>query len=409
MCVVCSWERHDVGNSFIYSLHGMQASFPLHHTTHHVYVYVCTNTETCNDPKKQGDGHAPVTSPSSWRALKTTARATVANEASAKNTREKNDRKQPSLAALDTSGWGFEATTTTENKQFDFSDLSAALDSSFHGISNNSSSRNNAKTKSPPPPLPFIQDPHDAVHPLPGFYLDMVSDTPPPRSGRIQKHIEELLTKYRVDGGVGWGEEGNVRTPHSGLTAATTTEEVEEEEGDDVQALHWDGEGYEQDSVLVIEGRKSVGPSFLQFMKKLQRIPDQCVRMCNGDWGRVLGSVESDGRHQRQQRESEKVGSDEDDDNDDDDDDDDDDENHDRSSGSTVNNKKVPLVEMVAPTIAALQESVTWLQEEGVDVDREIASIPGSWDWISVVVYGDLNDGEVGGYEDLEVSMTREE
>ena len=204
--------------------------------------------------------------------------------------------------------------------RFDFSDLEAALDVM------------SSKTP-PPPPLSSkstssqsagrIEHKNDGavdkgvvdatVPSLPGFYLDMStresSRTSISSSHRNNRgdhsssssssaavvdeaaHIKDLLERYgSIENSANM--KGAAQTSNSTRTAAATSVERGNRDSDDDDddtddassgggddpVTTWEGEGYEKDQVLVLGGRKRADYEFLKFMKKLQNVPDQCVR-----------------------------------------------------------------------------------------------------------------------------------
>ena len=135
------------------------------------------------------------------------------------------------------------------------------------------------------------------------------------------------------------------------------------------RADHWEGESYEEEKVLVFPGRPTVDRGFLKFMKQLRVFPDQCIR---------FGSRETRTRDKRRAHMAEpdilwpcsELP---------------------RPSPCTCcGSMRQFAFQIMAPTIAALEETAEWLQKDSMAFQSTTASIatpPLSWDWITVAVF----------------------
>lgn len=311
-----------------------------------IYLFTCTK-EDCG--KQAG----------SWRALRCQwDSATTPSVAQAQ-------RKEPPkpAAALDTEGWGFgdETSSTQPNSGFDFSDLSAALDAMSAPVPTTKAKAkrtDSASNEAAEPSHSAIKQDDGPVG-LPGFYLEILqgSSTVQSKGGNgasaahESAHVRDLLKEYEAAHG------GELNT------VVSTQEEVEDTNEGSSSSLSggdgdgatdpgtWDGEGYEKDEVLVIEGRKGVDRGFLKFMKKLQRVPDQCARVGRG--GDILwpGAELPDPGH-----------------------------------CSNCGAAREFSVQLMAPAISALEESADWLEAEGLE-SGAVERPPPSWDWATAAVF----------------------
>ncbi len=374
-----------------------------------MYLYVCTKDNCGKEP-------------GSWRALRCQWRSPTPPKKDQPATVQKITNiasKSTPATILSTSGWGLGDTHSEEDTKpassgFDFSDLEAALDAmnqkpAAPAVASNSSKLATAEKQIEEIKLPEIKllqvEDESAVVPLPGFYLDVTESQV--LENRLQKqngsggggggskeskdddslmHVQELLIKY--------GDEGEIER----LINYEDDEEEEEKEGKSQKGgggrdkkskaetaadpITWEGEGYEEDVVLAVEGRKGVDQTFLKFMKKLQRIPDQCVRQGRGGGDGELLWPSS----------SKKV--------------------PDAGKCSSCGAPRVFEYQLMAPTIAALEESADWLKDEGLE-DGAVERPPVSWDWVTVAVFGcrERCDGgsDVGVYREGKVVVCEEE
>jgi len=367
-------------------------------TTHALmYLYVCTKLNCGKEPQ-------------SWRALRCqwrspTPTATQDNPPKSieKSTNITSEAKP--TTTLNTAGWGLgdsskEAVRNPAASGFDFSDLEAALDAmstktapiASQNAGKSALAAEKEQEKLEELAIELLQLEDESTH-LPGFYLDLVESQS--IENRLEKlngrsggdghknnvnssmnyvdssmHIRELLQKYgentsegdierlinyeddeEKDGGDKFRKQNRAGSSSGGGGGGGGGARLKEDPADPIT---WDGEGYEEDAVLAVEGRKGVDQPFLKFMKKLQCIPDQCVRQGRGD--RMLWP----------------------------------------SSSRNVPEPGVCLhcgaarvfeYQLLAPTIAALEESADWLKEEGIE-DGTVERPPVSWDWVTVAVFG---------------------
>lgn len=382
-------------------------------TTHALmHLYVCSKLDCGKESR-------------SWRALRCQWRSpiTTATQENPKKSSEKNtnvtSEKKPATT-LSTAGWGLgdsskQADGKPASSGFDFSDLEAALDAmnkkttlvASRNASKSALAAEKEKGKLEELDVDLLQLEDEPI-PLPGFYLDVVEsqsiENPMEKlnghsggGGGDKKnnddscvHVYELLQKYGVN-----TSEGDIER------LINYADDEEEEEGDKIRKqkragssscgggglklkeepadpITWDGEGYEEDVVLSLEGRKGVDQTFLKFMKKLQRIPDQCVRQGRGDgilWPSSSRNVPEPG------------------------------------VCSSCGAARVFEYQLMAPTIAALEESADWLKEEGVE-DGAVERPPVSWDWVTVAVFGCRKrcfEGSKGVYREEKVVVCEEE
>jgi hypothetical protein len=328
---------------------------------------------------------------------------------------------------LSTSGWGLGDTSSDNNTKpaslsgFDFSDLEAALDAMNKKPASTSTllSVQSAKAeKEQQVELNLLQAEDESI-PLPGFYLDVAESQI--IENRIEKqngksgggggrnnkeedeeslaYIHELLEQYGAQGDkeclINYDDEEEDEddeetrdkksrkqkpAPQGGSSSGRS--KAGEETADPIT---WDGEGYEEDAVLAVEGRKGVDQSFLKFMKKLQRIPDQCVRQ-----GRERGGNGGD-QELLLWPSSKKI--------------------PEPGVCSSCGASRVFEYQLMAPTIAAIEESADWLKEEGLE-DGAVERPPVSWDWVTVAVFGcreRCSGGSDGMYREEKVVVCEEE
>ena len=375
-----------------------------------MYLYICTKPDCGKEPR-------------SWRALRCqwrppTPMATRENpppKSSGKSTNVTSETKPATI--LSTVGWGLsdgckQAVSNPDASGFDFSDLEAALDAMNEKTTPAASRNANKSALAAEKEEGKLEDLaiellkiEDEPVPLPGFYLDLVEGEV--FENRLEKlinhsgggdgrhksddshlHINDLLQKY------GENISGDIER------LINYEDDEEKEEGDDkngkqnragssgggsgklkeapADPVTWDGEGYEEDAVLAVEGRKGVDQTFLKFMKKLQRIPDQCVRQGRGGgmlWPSSSRNVPEPG------------------------------------VCSHCGAARVFEYQLMAPTIAALEESADWLKEEGGE-DAAVERPPVSWDWVTVAVFGCRRrcfEGSKGVYREEIVVVCKEE
>ena len=316
-----------------------------------LYLYACIKNNCGKEP-------------GSWRAL----RCQLESAKPRPSTGRPQEKQPPKAAsALSTGGWGFdEASSESNSGGFDFSDLSAALDAMSASPSAPPKTKAKLRAEEAQVPLtkdisePTVQDDSGAVS-LPGFYLEKVAEG----SGNAQSrknyggdaaaidnaHLQELLERYEATQGC--DAEVLLNASEGPEGSSTSSKEPSSSSGDaaDEPSATWDGEGYEKDEVLVIEGRKGVEKRFLKFMKKLQRVPDQCVRLSRG------GDILWPGAELPQPMPCSNCGA-----------------------------PREFSAQLMTPAISALEESAEWLEAEGVEAGA-FERPPGSWDWATVAVY----------------------
>lgn len=257
----------------------------------------------------------------------------------------------PKAKTVDASGWGVGSSgtaTTAAGGALDFSDLAAALDA--------------MGSAAPPPPPPTVK-PKDADRGekeeaavteetggppgLPGFYLERTAE----RSGgggggrtaaAEAAHVQALLKRYDdAEGGEG----------AAAVAAEVAAAAVMEVDGPPAgEGATWEGEGYEADEVLAVEGRKGVSRGFLKFMKRLGAAPEQCVR--------VGGELLWPGTAPPASAPCPRCGA-----------------------------ARAHAAQLMAPAIAALEESGEWLRGGGAAEGANWEPPPASWEWVTAAVF----------------------
>lgn len=207
-----------------------------------LYIFTCIKERCCNENE-------------CWKALRYTLSPRELDprqsngDSQAKSTRKERQEK----GLYDT--WGLSDTIVKQGNDdsFDFSDLMASLDDSNKskevagkdsirpkvdaGVASSSSVDEESF-------VPWI-DPRLRSSCIAGFYLKFSNDA------------EKL---------------GDLDVKPKGMESRGREEETEGEgEG-------WEGEKYEKDKVLVLEGRKGVSQAGWHFIKRVQRMPNQCIR-----------------------------------------------------------------------------------------------------------------------------------
>jgi Programmed cell death protein 2, C-terminal putative domain len=377
-----------------------------------MYLYVCTKVNCGKEP-------------GSWRALRCQWRSpTLTTEPPSKVKSTNTTSKTKPATTLSTSGWGLGDTKIESDSKpaaggFDFSDLEAALDAmnqktslvvSMPTVANTSTAAAGKEEEKVEEVELNLMQLEDEPVPLPGFYLDVaesqfIENRLEKQSGHSRgknniidddslSHVLQLLEKYggstsegeierlinyEDDEEEGEKERDRNQKPRAGSGAGT---KIKEENADPVT---WDGEGYEEDVVLAVEGRKGVDHSFLKFMKKLQRIPDQCVRQGRG------GGDDQDQEMLLWPSSKRKA--------------------PDAGVCTICGAPRVFEYQLMAPAIAALEESADWLKEEGLE-DGAVERPPSSWDWVTVAVFGCRErcfGGSDGVYREERVVSCQEE
>lgn len=117
------------------------------------------------------------------------------------------------------------------------------------------------------------------------------------------------------------------------------------------QPTTWDNEPYEEDRVLMNNSRKAPTLSFLKFLKKVQLIPEQCVRSNSKSRPLMPGEMVPQ-----------------------------------PGSCSVCGRSRNFELQLMTPVIAALGESAEWLEEDGVDPGL-LKKVPESWNWATILVY----------------------
>lgn len=319
----------------------LQAPIPLEGTTAKagrifIHIFVCVR-ENCGKE------------PGSWRALRW-------EWPPVEPAGDECDRTQLAASHADTappiSLWGLDA---SEDANFDFSDLMAALDKpgmpgkpmgslqvskegpKYKGNdgSHDSSIGTEQDGVVKQPEAPY----------MPGFYLDIYTeaqcDTYKGNRADVS-HIEELMARYELENGDVQGNRGAVPVGCG---------DIDRDQDDDAgEPTAWEGENYEEDAVLVLEGRKKVDRSILKFLKVLQRIPQQCLRAGGGSplWPLPDGPRPT--------------------------------------LCDVCGSPRIFTLQIMAPIISAIEEAADWLIEEGVE-PAMLRRFPLSSDWETAAVY----------------------
>lgn len=248
--------------------------------------------------------------------------------------------------------WGLGASETDasgrQGSLFNFDDLSAALDT-MNAASRRPVETPPAQQRQPNAAIESAQYAEDKTNPeeqthmdplmpaLPAFHLECVVDAaaPRPQHRALDAHARNLAAKYE--------EEQSMRSDaHSDAESA----------GESAAPSTWEGEGYEEDAVLVASGRKAPDRAFLKFMKKLQAAPEQCSR--HGGPGALLWPLDGDPPEP--------------------------------APCPLCGSERRFELQLMSPVLAALDESAEWLEAEGVQKEVIIRP-PASWDFATVVVY----------------------
>ena len=235
-----------------------------------------------------------------------------------------------------------------EDESFDFSDLMASLDatSQSKAVAVKDSTRQNLPTTDLLREEGFVPwiDPRRRSSCLPGFFLEFQNDDEKKGDGDVKPRSEESRQRAEGDGQRAGDGEG-------------------EREG-------WEGEGYEKDKVLVLEGRKGVSQAGWQFIKKVQKVPDQCVR--RSLWAKDVDIAEKQTLSDRPLWPHSDLPT--------------------PPSCPCCGSRRVFAVQLMAPMISAIAEAKAWLEEEleeegGTPGQLELETLPLSSGWASVAVY----------------------
>jgi len=306
----------------------------------------------------------------------------------------------PQSSDLTEDSWGLDApidskadanaNTTSSSSTIDFGDLAAALDTLHHqqGLGRRDEDRlpNPAETtgrtsllrtkSSPLGKEENIAPSHSLWEPskpcLPAFFLVQTEENPSPPPS-LSAHVQDLLAKYQtseilVPPVVSFGSTSE--QPHGSLHMSRGEEAKAAGE-----SSTWDGEGYEPDAVLAISGRSAPGRGFLKFLKQLQLSPEQCTRRGGGD--EPLWPLDGDPPRP--------------------------------TPCGTCGAQRVLQVQLMAPLIAALEESMEWLEAEGLDKCM-MKLPPSSWEWSTIVIYTcSARCGELGTWVEEEVVLVGED
>jgi hypothetical protein len=301
--------------------------------------------------------------------------------------------------------WGFEAQRSDMKLQasdaLDFSDLTAALDAMQPAQAGGGAARggqldtdsavdleNNFERMQPsrecqsPTQQPVLStasvskgSPSPSV--LPCFYLTIEEETSRAQDdvrGRDVTHAHQLSHRLASSNGA----QTSVGEPSSKPGGNWNGVVVEDGGSSDGLGESWEGEGYEEDAVLVASGRRGVDRHFLKFMKRLQMSPEQCVRFPIDTNDRLLWP----GENLPQPAQCRACGS-----------------------------ERRFLLQLMTPTIAALEESADWL-EVG---NGSILCAPPSWDWATVAIFAcsqrcsGIENGDDSVWIEEEVAVAVEE
>jgi hypothetical protein len=246
---------------------------------------------------------------------------------------------QESLGLGDT--WGLsDVEVKNEDESFDFSDLMASLDATNQ--SKEVGMKDSAR-RTPPAVdfgreegfVPYI-DPRRSSSCIPGFFVEFKNDDEKKGDGDVKPRGGD---GQRVGQGVGEGE-------------------------------GWEGEGYEKDKVLVLEGRKGVSQEGWQFIKKVQKVPDQCVR--RSLWAKDVDIAKKQYFSDRPLWPHSDLPT--------------------PPSCPCCGSRRVFAVQLMAPMISAIAEAKEWLEEElGEEGETpgqlELETLPLSSGWATVAVY----------------------
>lgn len=253
-----------------------------------------------------------------------------------------------------------------EDESFDFSDLMASLDATSH--SKEVAMKDSARR----PPLTAALVREEGFTP----YID------PRRSSRC---IAGFFVEFKNDDGK--KGDGDVK-PTRGEESRQSVEGEGEGEG-------WEGEGYEKDQVLVLEGRKGVSQAGWQFIKKVQKVPDQCVR--RSLWAKDVDSAIKQDISDRPLWPHSDLPT--------------------PTSCPCCGSRRVFAVQLMAPMISAIAEAKEWLGEElgggGETAGQlELETLPLSAGWATVAVYMCEKlciSSKEGDYVEEEVAMGMED
>ena len=237
-----------------------------------------------------------------------------------------------SIQKQSSSDWGL---SNDVEDAFDFSELDAALASSDMAVVT-------ACQKQPSTAAASNQDVRLAFENninLPAFYLWADKEDSGKKgfvsTHRDAVHIDTLIKRYE--------EELSI----VGSVSASLPDVGESCES-------WEGEGYEDDSVLAPEGRTHADKDFLKFSKRLGHVPDQCARYCFG--GEVLWPCSRTDN---------------------------------AACCPLCNGNRIFEVQLMSPAVAALEEAVAWVEEDGGQPEYRP---PLSWEWTTIGVWSCENN-----------------